>query len=105
MLNQLLNNPAYLRLYKNATSLDAGEIPKVPANFIPTIPATVPMIISEAKPTIAPPTNVATVINSAPPKNKGGGNLLLFIGVGLVVGIAAYSIYDHYNQKNKPIKI
>ena len=103
MITQLLNNPAYYRLFKNATSLNAVSL--VPADIIPNMPATLPMIISAAKPATAPPITTTTVINTDVPKNKGGGNLILFIGVGLVLGIAAYSIYDHYNQKNKSIKI
>jgi hypothetical protein len=94
MVNQLLSNAAYYRLYKNATSLNSVEIVKDSADLISTV-----------KPTTVPIMNTATVIKTGPPKNNGGGNLLIFIGVGLVVGIAAYSIYDYYNQKNKSIKI
>jgi hypothetical protein len=90
-------------LFKNASSLNA--VSAVPADIIPNMPATLPMIISAAKPATAPPITTTTVINTDVPKNKGGRNLILFIGVGLVVGIAAYSIYDHFNQKNKLFKI
>jgi hypothetical protein len=103
MINELLNNQAYMRLYKNATSLN--EVAAVSSDFIPNVPATLPMIISAAKPTAPPPLNTATVINTDVTNNKGGGNLLLYIGVGLLVCIAAYNIYDHYNQKNKSIKL
>ena len=94
MINQLLSNPAYYRLYKNATSLNSVEIVKDSADLISTV-----------KPTTVPIMNTATVIKTGPTEHNGGGNLLIFIGVGLVVGIAAYSIYDYYNQKNKSIKI
>ena len=103
MINQLLNNPAYYRLFKNATSLNAVSL--VPADIIPNMPATLPMIISVAKPATAPPLNTATVIDNAAPKNNGGSNLIIFIGVGLVVGIAAYNLYEYYTEKNKTIKI
>jgi hypothetical protein len=97
MINQLLSNPAYYRLFKNATSLN--EVAAVPSDFIPNVPATLPMIISAAKPTTPPPLNTAT------PKNNGGSNLIIFIGVGLVVGIAAYNLYEYYTEKNKTIKL
>ena len=105
LLEQLLKDPAFAVLYKNATSLNPADVVKAPTDFIPIVPATLPMIISAAKPTSPPSLNTATVINTDIPNNKGGGNLLLFIGVGLLVGIAAYNIYDHYNQKNKSIKL
>ena len=101
MINELLNNQAYMRLYKNATSLN--EVAAVPSDFIPNVPATLPMIISASKPTAPTPLCAAKVINTDVPKNKKGVNLLLVIGIGFVVGIAAYNIYDHYNQKNKSI--
>jgi hypothetical protein len=88
MINQLLNNPAYYRLFKNATSLNAVSL--VPADIIPNMPATLPMIISAAKPATAPPITTTTVINTE---------------VGLVVGIAAYNLYEYYTEKNKSIKI
>lgn len=103
MINQLLSNPAYYRLFKNASSLNAVSV--VPADIIPNMPATLPMIISAAKPTTIPPLNTATVIDNAAPKNNGGSNLIIFIGVGLVVGIAAYNLYEYYTEKNKTIKL
>ena len=103
MINQLLNNPAYYRLFKNATSLN--EVSVVPADIIPNVPATLPIIISAAKPTTSPPLNIATVIDTASPKNNGGSNLTIFIGVSLVVGIAAYNLYEYYTEKNKTIKL
>jgi hypothetical protein len=103
MINQLLNNPAYYRLFKNATSLN--EVAVVTADIIPNVPATLPMIISAAKPTTSPPLNTATVIDTAAPKNNGGSNLIIFIGVGLVVGIVAYNLYEYYTEKNKTIKL
>ena len=103
MINQLLSNPAYYRLFKNATSLN--EVAAVPSDFIPNMPATLPMIISAAKPTTSPPLNTATVIDTTAPKNNGGSNLIIFIGVGLVVGIAAYNLYEYYTEKNKTIKL
>ena len=103
MINQLLSNPAYYRLFKNASSLNA--VSAVHADIIPNMPATLPMIISAAKPATAPPLNAATIINTDVPKNNGGGNLILFIGVGLVLGIAAYNLYEYYTEKNKSIKI
>ena len=105
MINELLNNQAYMRLYKNATSLNAGNVVEVPTDFITEVPATLPMIISASKPTTPPALSAAKVINTDVPKNKKGVNLLLVIGIGFVVGIAAYNIYDHYNQKNKSIKL
>ena len=103
MINQLLNNPAYYRLFKNATSLNA--VSAVTVEIIPNVPATLPMIISAAKPVNTPPINIATVINPDLPKNNGGGNLLVIIGIGFAVGIVAYNLYEYFNEKNKPIKI
>ena len=103
MINQLLNNPAYYRLFKNATSLN--EVAVVPADIIPNVPATLPMIISAAKPTTSPPLNTATVIDNVAPKNNGGSNLIIFIGIGLVVGITAYNLYEYYTEKNKSTKL
>ena len=103
MINQLLNNPAYYRLFKNATTLN--EVAVVPADIIPNVPAALPMIISEAKPTTSPPLNTAIVIDTAAPKNNGVSNLIIFIGVGLVVGIVAYNLYEYYTEKNKTIKL
>ena len=103
MINQLLNNPAYYRLFKNATSLN--EVAVVPADIIPNVPATLPMIISAAKPTTSPPLNTATVIDNAASKSNGGSNLIIFIGIGLVVGIAAYNLYEYYTEKNKSTKL
>ena len=103
MINQLLSNPAYYRLFKNATSLN--EVAAVPSDFIPNVPATLSMIISAAKPITSPPLNTATVLDTAGPKNNGGAKLLILIGVGLVVGIAAYNLYEYYSEKNKSIKI
>jgi len=94
MVNQLLSNAAYYRLYKKATSLNSVEIVKDSADLISTV-----------KPTTVPIMNTATVIKTGLPENNGGWNLLIFIGVGLVIGIAAYSVYDYYNQKNKSNKI
>ncbi len=71
MINQLLDNPAYMRLFKQATSLNGSEINKVTSDVISPIPPTLPMIIAAAKPATAPPTNLATVINPDPPKNNG----------------------------------
>lgn len=103
MINQLLSNPAYYRLFKNATSLN--EVAAVASDFIPNVLATLPMIISSAEPTTSPPHNTAIVIDTAAPKNNGGTNLIIFIGVGLVVGIAAYNLYEYYTEKNKIIKL
>lgn len=105
MINELLKDPAYYRLFKNAKSLDAGDIAQITNDVIPTIPATVPLVILTSKPATSPPMNTTTVINTSAPKNQGGGNFLAIIGIGLVVGIVAYNLYEYYNKKNKPNKI
>jgi hypothetical protein len=94
MINQLLSNPAYYRLYKNATSLNSAEIAKDSADLISTV-----------KSTSAPIINTATVIKTGPPINNGGVNFLVIIGVGLLVGFAAYNIYEYYDKKNKSLKL
>lgn len=105
MLNQLLDNPAYMRLLKNATSLNASEIATVPADVIPIIPPTIPMIISAAKPVNPPPITATAIISTDPPKNKGGVNLFAIIGFGIIVGIVGYNLYIYYSEKNKSNKI
>jgi len=105
MLNQLLNNPAYIRLLKNATSLNASEIVTVPGDVIPIMPPTIPMIISTAKPVTPPPITATAIISTDPPKNKGGVGFLVIIGVGLIVGIVGYNLYIYHNEKNKSNKI
>lgn len=102
MINELLNNPAYLRLLKNATSLTASEVVNTPADIIPNVPATLPMIISAPKTVSATPINTAAaVIKSTTTKDTSGGDLILIIGLTIIVGIAAYNFYLHYNPNDK----
>ncbi len=101
MINELLNNPAYLRLLKNATSLTASDVVNTPADIIPNVPATLPMIISAPKSVSSAPITTSAVIKSTAPKNTGFGKILLYAGGGILLGIAVYNIYDYLNPNDK----
>lgn len=104
MINELLNNPAYLRLLKNATSLTASEVVNTPADIIPNVPATLPMIISAPKTVSVTPITTSAVIKADASKSTGFGKTLLYIGGGILLGIAVYNIYEYLNPNDKTKK-
>ena len=82
MLEQLLKDPAFAALYKNAPQLNNIEVPKLEiGGFVPPMPVVPPIVQS---PIILP----AEVVNStAPKKSKGGWVLPVLILVGGMVAL------------------
>jgi hypothetical protein len=69
MLNELLKNPAFAELYKNAPQLNNIEVPKLETGgFIPPMPVVPPIVNT--------PTIVPTVINT-PVVKKGKGKWIV----------------------------
>lgn len=104
MINELLNNPAYLRLLKNATSLQANDIAKVPVEVIPNVPATLPMIITAPKSISETPITTSEVIKADASKSIGFGKILLYVGGFILLGIVVYNINDYLNPNDKTKK-
>ena len=111
MLEQLLKNPAFAALYKNAPQLNNIEVPKLESGaFVPSIPE-IPLIVQT--PVILPATSnltAATIINSMPLKKSKACWVLPVIAIGLGI-ILSYNIinciYDEIekSKKNKTIKL
>ena len=82
MLQELLKNPAFAELYKNAPQLNNIEVPKLETGgFVPSMPVIPPIVQT---PIILP----AEVINNTPTKKtKGGWILPLLILVGGMVAL------------------
>jgi len=82
MLQELLKNPAFAELYKNAPQLNNIEVPKLETGgFVPPMPVVPPIVQS---PIILP---AEVINNSAPKKSKGGWVLPVLILVGGMVAL------------------
>ncbi len=88
MLQELLKNPAFAELYKNAPHINNIEVPKLEiGGFVPPMPVIPPIVQT---PIILP----AEVINNTPPKkSKGAWVLPVLILVGGMVALYKISRY------------
>lgn len=111
MLEQLLKNPAFAALYKNAPQLNKIEVPKLESGaFVPSIPEIPPIVQTLG---ILPATSnltAATVINGMPLKKSKADWVLpvIAISVGIILSYNIINcIYDEIekSKKNKTIKI
>jgi hypothetical protein len=106
MLQELLKNPAFAELYKNAPQLNNIEVPKIDSGgFVPTIPVIAPFVQTPAITPTAPNLMPVNVISNMPPKDSKGDWVLsaIKIGVGILLCFAAYKIYKNHTEKNKSI--
>jgi len=106
MLQELLKNPAFAELYKNAPQLNNIEVPKIDSGgFVPTMPVIAPFVQTPAITPTAPNLMPVNVIGNMPPKNSKGDWVLsaIKIGVGILLCFAAYKIYKNHTEKNKSI--
>lgn len=82
MLKELLKNPAFAELYKNAPHINNIEVPKLETvGFVPPMPVVPPLVQS---PIILP---AEVINNSAPKKSKGAWVLPVLILVGGMVAL------------------
>ena len=95
MLDQLLKNPAFAEMYKNAPHLNNIEVPKLETGgFIPPMSVIPPVVKT---PTILP------AVEKIPPKNgKGKWILPVIILVGSLY--AFYKIRNWMEQENEKSK-
>lgn len=100
MLDQLLKNPAFAEMYKNAPHLNNIEVPKLETGgFIPPMSVIPPVVQT---PIILP------AVENIPPTKNGKGKWILPVII-LVGGI--YTLYkinrliEEENQKSKNNKI
>jgi hypothetical protein len=106
MLQELLKNPAFAELYKNAPQLNNIEVPKIDSGgFVPTIPVIAPFVQTPAITPTAPNLMPVNVISNMPPKDSNGDWVLsaIKIGGGILLCIVAYNIYKNYTEKNQSI--
>jgi ABC-type Na+ efflux pump permease subunit len=106
MLQELLKNPAFAELYKNAPQLNNIEVPKIDSGgFVPTMPVIAPFVQTPAITPTAPNLMPVNVIGNMPPKDSKGDWVLsaIKIGVGILLCFAAYKIYKNHTEKNKSI--
>ncbi len=88
MLQELLKNPAFAELYKNAPQLNNIEVPKLETGgFVPPMPVVPPIVQT---PIILP---AEVINNTAPKKSKGGWVLPVLILVGGMVALYKISRY------------
>jgi hypothetical protein len=82
MIQELLKNPAFAELYKNAPQLNNIEVPKLETGgFVQPMPVVPPIVQT---PIILP---AEIINNTAPKKSKGGWVLLVLILVGGMVAL------------------
>ena len=82
MIQELLKNPAFVELYKNAPQLNNIEVPKLETGgFVPPMPVIPPIVQT---PIILP---AEVINNTAPKKSKGGWVLPVLILVGGMVAL------------------
>jgi hypothetical protein len=98
MLQELLKNPAFAELYKNAPHINNIEVPKLETGgFVPPMPVVPPIVQT---PIILP----AEVVNSTVPKKSKGGwvlpILILVGGMAALYKISRYLQHDADKSKN-----
>jgi hypothetical protein len=104
MLQELLKNPAFAELFKNAPHLNKIEVPKIDSGgFVPPIPLIAPIIQTPAIKTSAPNLMPVNLIGKIPPKNSKGNWVLpaIKIGAGILICIVLYNIYKDHNEKKQ----
>ena len=95
MLDQLLKNPAFAEMYKNAPHLNNVEVPKLTSGGILPTNLVIPPVVQT--PTILP------AVENIPPKNgKGKWILPVIILVGSLY--AFYKIRNWMEQENEKSK-
>jgi hypothetical protein len=102
MLQELLKNPAFAELYKNAPQLNNIEVPKIDSGgFVPTMPVIAPFVQTPAITPTAPNLMPVNVISNMPPIDSKGNWVLpaIKIGVGILLCFAAYKIYKNHTEK------
>lgn len=95
MLDQLLKNPAFAEMYKNAPHLNNIEVPKLESGgFIPPMSVIPPVVQT---PTILP------AVENIPPKN-GKGKWILPVIIFFGSLYAFYKIRNWMEQENEKSK-
>lgn len=97
MIEQLLKNPAFAELYKNAPQLNKIEVPKLnTGGFISSTPV-IPTIVQT-------PIMLPKVVNNPTPKNGKGKWVLpviiLSVGIYAFYKITRWLEQDNENSKN-----
>ena len=106
MLQELLKNPAFAELYKNAPHLNNVEVPKIDSGgFVPTMPLIAPFVQTPDIIPSAPNPMPVNIISKVASKNSKGDwvSPAIKIGVGILLCFAAYKIYKNHTEKNKSI--
>lgn len=106
MLQELLKNPAFAELYKNAPHLNNVEVPKIDSDgFVPPMPLIAPFVQTPDIIPSAPNLMPVNVISKMASKNSKGDWVLsaIKIGGGIILCIVLYNIYKDYTEKNKSI--
>ena len=93
MLDQLLKNPAFAEMYKNAPHLNNIEVPKLETGgFIPPMSVIPPVVQT---PTILP------AIENIPPTKNGKGKWILPVIILVGSLYAFYKIRNWMEQENE----
>ena len=96
MLDQLLKNPAFAEMYKNAPHLNNIEVPKLETGgFIPPISVIPPVVQT---PTILP------AVENIPPTKNGKGKWILPVIILVGSLYAFYKIRNWMEQENEKSK-
>ena len=96
MLDQLLKNPAFAEMYKNAPHLNNIEVPKLETGgFIPPMSVIPPVVQT---PTILP------AVENIPPTKNGKGKWILPVIILVGSLYAFYKIRNWMEQENEKSK-
>ena len=96
MLDQLLKNPAFAEMYKNAPHLNNVEVPKLETGgFIPPMSVIPPVVQT---PTILP------AVENIPPTKNGKGKWILPVIILVGSLYAFYKIRNWMEQENEKSK-
>jgi 1,4-dihydroxy-2-naphthoate octaprenyltransferase len=87
MINPILNNPGYMRLYNMSNpGIDANIVSDISASTLKTSNASIA------------PTNTVTVLNAESTNKIDWGNVFLIVGVSLVTIVVVANIFDDYDD-------
>ena len=96
MLDQLLKNPAFAELYKNAPHLNNIEVPKLTSGGILPTNHVIPTVVQT--PTILP------AVENIPPTKNGKGKWILPVIILVGSLYAFYKIRNWMEQENEKSK-
>lgn len=87
MINPILNNPGYMRLYNMSNpGIDANIVSDISASTLKTSNASIA------------PANTVTVLNAESTNKIDWGNVFLIVGVSLVTIVVVANIFDDYDD-------